>query len=102
MLGVRVSQPLRVMSGGLNLELPTAYDYASDSPIFSNQRVNLTPQGREMMGEITWRGPLMFGAASGVHVSGRGGASLFYRHNPGHFADQPADVGAMVSFSADF
>ena len=102
MLGVRVSQPLRVMSGGLNLQLPTAYDYASDSPIFSTQRINLTPQGREMMGEIAWRGPMMLGASSGVNVAGRGGASLFYRHNPGHFADQPADVGAMVSFSADF
>jgi hypothetical protein len=93
MLGLRVSQPLRVMSGGLNLDLPVAYDYASESAIFGTQRVNLSPQGREMMGEVTWRGPLLWGQA---------GASLFYRHNPGHVASAPDDVGAAVSWSAEF
>ncbi len=102
MIGLRVSQPLRVMSGGLNLELPTAYDYATETASFGMQRINLTPQGRELMGEIMWRGPMMLGPLSDFGLTAQGGASLFYRHNPGHFADQPADVGAMVTFSADF
>ena len=96
-MGVRVSQPLRVSSGGLNLDLPVAYDYTTESPIFGAQRINLAPEGREVMGELMWRSPMWLGP-----FSGQAGASLFYRHNPGHFAAQPADTGAVVTFSADF
>lgn len=92
-VGLRFSQPLRVEHGGLRVNLPTSYDYASETPGYTIQRFSLAPDGRELIGELAWQGPVK---------RGRGGASLFYRHQPGHYADAPADVGAMVSFSAGF
>jgi hypothetical protein len=92
-LGVRISQPLRVEGGGLRLNLPSSFDYATETPGYSIQRLSLTPYGRELVGEMAWQGPLLWG---------HGGASVFYRLQPGHYADSPDDVGAVVSFSADF
>ena len=45
------------------------------------------------MGELTYGSPLLFGY---------GRASVFYRSEPGHLERTPADVGALVSFSASF
>ena len=92
-LGLRVSQPLRVSGGALLLDLPVAYDYATESAIFGRQRLSLSPEGREVMGELAWNGPLLFG---------RAGASLFYRRDPGHIANSQDDAGVVVSFSAEF
>ena len=92
-LGLRISQPLRVERGGLRLDLPASYDYATETPGYAVQRLSLAPQGREVLGELAWQGPLPWG---------RGAASLFYRRQPGHYAEAPGDVGAMVSFDADF
>ncbi|WP_325065227.1 S8 family peptidase [Qipengyuania aquimaris] len=89
----RLSQPLRVERGGLNLRVPTSYDYATETASFSNRRLSLTPTGRELVGELRWAGPVSFGW---------GGASLFYRHEPDHIADSPAEVGAAASFNARF
>ena len=57
------------------------------------QRLSLAPQGREVLGELAWSGPLPWG---------QGAASLFWRRQPGHYAEAPGDVGAMVSFDAEF
>ena len=92
-LGLRLSQPLRVEYGGISLNLPASYDYASETAGFAIQRLSLAPQGREVVGELAWQGSLPWG---------RAGASLFYRHEPGHYARAPADAGAMVSFNAGF
>ncbi|MBV7266189.1 S8 family peptidase [Erythrobacter ani] len=92
-VGLRVSQPLRVSGGGLDLDLPVAYDYASERPIIGRQRLSLSPEGRELMSELTWGGPLLFGYAR---------ASAFYRIEPGHFAAAPDDMGAIVTFSTSF
>jgi hypothetical protein len=92
-VALRVSQPLRVSSGGLNLQLPVAYDYATESAIFGLQRFNLAPDGREVMGELAWRGPVWWG---------RGAASLFYRRDPGHRTDTPDDAGIVVRWDAEF
>lgn len=92
-MGLRLSQPLRVESGGLALNLPASFDYATETPGLAIQRLSLAPDGRELVGELAWQGPLPWGRAA---------ASLFYRHEPGHYANRPADVGAMVSFSAGF
>ncbi len=92
-MGLRISQPLRVSGGGLDLNLPVSYDYATETAQFGVQRLNLSPQGRELMSELTWRGPLVFGWA---------GASLFYRRDPGHYSTGPDDVGAVVSWDARF
>ena len=92
-LGFRISQPLRVISGGIDFELPVAYDYATETPIIGRQRLTLSPDGREIMGEFSWGSPLFFGYTR---------ASAFYRSEPGHVASAPDDIGALVSFSATF
>ncbi len=92
-IGLRVSQPLRVESGGLNLDLPVSYDYATESAQFGIRRLALTPQGREMMGEIAWRGPWLGGQAA---------ASVYYRRDPGHYSSLPDDRGVAVRWSSDF
>lgn len=92
-LGLRVSQPLRVESGGLNLNLPVAYSYETLRPTFGNVVVPLVPHGREVDAELLWRGPLYSGSAM---------VSLFYRRDPGHFADLPDDKGIAASWSWQF
>ncbi|WP_114521676.1 S8 family peptidase [Altererythrobacter sp. ZODW24] len=92
-IGLRISQPLRVESGGLNLDLPVSYDYATESAQFGISRLSLTPQGREMMGEIAWRGPWLGGQAA---------ASIYYRKDPGHYASLPDDRGVALRWSSDF
>ena len=92
-LGLRVSQSLRIEDGGFNLVLPVAYDYATESPIYGTQHLNLAPDGREIMGELAWRGPLM---------SGNAAASLFYRKDPGHYASEPDDAGVVLRWDRKF
>jgi hypothetical protein len=92
-LGFRLAQPLRVESGGLNLELPVSYSYATDSPTMAIERLNLAPAGREIIGEIAWNGPLAGGNAM---------ASLYYRQDPGNYATAPDDKGLVVRWSRNF
>lgn len=92
-LGLRLSQPLRVESGGLRLTLPVAYSYDTLSPTYADRLVSLSPHGRELDAELMWRGPLYTGSAM---------VSLFYRRNPGHFAEAAADKGLAASWSWQF
>ncbi len=92
-LGLRVSQPLRVESGGLNLTLPVGYDYATLATTYGTRALSLTPQGRETDGELAWHGLLLGGDAS---------ASLFYRTDPGHIAALPDDKGVAVKWAKRF
>lgn len=92
-LGLRVAQPLRVESGGIALNLPVDYSYATLQPTFARSVLNLAPQGREIDTELAWRGPLWTGAAT---------LSLFYRRDPGHYASLPDDQGLAVSWSKRF
>lgn len=92
-LGLRISQPLRVESGGLDLRLPVAFDYATLRPEYGLRSLSLTPQGREIMGELAWRGALFNGSAA---------ASLYYRKDPGHYASLPDDKGAAFQWSRKF
>ena len=92
-LGLRISQPLRVEQGGLNFNLPVAYDYATESATFGLRQFSLSPTGRELTGEMAWRGPLWGGDAS---------ASLFYRTNPGHFSTLPDDQGVAIRWNRRF
>jgi hypothetical protein len=55
-LSLRVSQPLRVSRGGVNLMLPDSYDYATQEASWSTRRLNLAPTGREIATELAWRG----------------------------------------------
>ena len=92
-LALRLSQPLRVQSGGLALDLPVAWDYARLSATNAISTLSLRPSGREFDAELAWRGSLWGGAAS---------ASLFWRRSPGHIAAVPADAGAAVSWKTAF
>jgi hypothetical protein len=92
-LGLRVSQPLRVEHGGLALDLPVSYDYASETAGYGLRTLSLAPQGREIDGELTWHGPLWGGDAA---------ASLFYRTDPGNYAALPDDKGVALKWTAQF
>ena len=92
-LGLRVSQPLRVESGGLALNLPVDYSYATLAPTYGLRSLELSPQGRELDGELAWRGWLWGGDAA---------ASLYYRKDPGHYASLPDDKGVAVKWSKRF
>jgi hypothetical protein len=92
-LALRVSQPLRVASGGVNFDLPVAYSYETLQSTRGIRRLSLAPQGREIATELAWRGQLFGGAAS---------ASLFYRKDPGHYAALPDDKGVGLTWSTEF
>jgi hypothetical protein len=92
-LALRLSQPLRVESGTLNLSLPVAWNYATMSADYRTRRLGLAPEGRELVGELAWQSRLRFGGA---------GASLFYRRDPGHYQAFADDVGAALKWSAKF
>jgi hypothetical protein len=92
-LGLRISQPLRVEGGGLNLSLPVGYDYGTLATTYGARTLSLSPQGREIDGEVAWHGLLLGGDAS---------ASLFYRTDPGHVASLPDDKGVAVKWAKRF
>ncbi|TDN85496.1 S8 family peptidase [Stakelama pacifica] len=93
-LALRISQPLRVASGGLDLSLPVAWDYKSSSvSAFRVQRLNLAPQGREVDAELGYARPLGEGQVSG---------NVFYRRDPGNIAALSDDYGVALRFSTGF
>jgi subtilisin family serine protease len=92
-LAFRLAQPLRVRSGGLSVELPVGYDYAIGVTDYARQRLDLSPEGREIDVEASYVRALW---------GGRIGANLFYRREPGHIAAFPDDVGAAIRFSRGF
>lgn len=93
-LGFRVSQPLRVARGGLDVTLPTYWDYASLSVTqWTQQRLNLAPTGREVDYEWRYATPLGAGSLS---------ANVYWRQQPGNFAAAPDDRGAAVRYAIAF
>jgi len=82
-----------VEAGGLDLSLPVAYSYDTESASFGIRALSLSPHGRELMGELGWHGPLWAGQAS---------ASLFYRRDPGHYAEMPDDKGLGIRWQRGF
>ncbi|WP_298286330.1 S8 family peptidase [Novosphingobium sp.] len=92
-LALRLSQPLRVERGGLNLNLPVAWDYATQSATFARVPLSLAPKGRELDAELAWATALWGGDAS---------ASVFFRREPGHFAGAASDGGFAVRWSRGF
>ncbi|MGE5561966.1 MAG: S8 family peptidase [Bacillota bacterium] len=94
-LGIRISQPLRVVAGGFAMMLPTTYDYATQTATDSLTRMSLRPSGREVDGELSYGSSLLDGNAWL-------GTNLFYRRDPGHIANSPDDIGAAIRFSLGF
>ena len=86
-IAFRVAQPLRVETGGLNLVLPTSWDYGSETSISGARKMSLRPSGREIAWEAAYLRSMGKGFA-GVH--------LFLRRDPGHVTGSPLDVGAAV------
>lgn len=91
--GLRLAQPVRVASGGLTVELPVAWDYATSSAQTAAHRINLAPTGREIDAEAIYEVPLWAGSLS---------TSLYWRKDPGHFAAAPDDTGAALRFGMAF
>ncbi len=92
-LALRVAQPLRISSGGLALNLPVAYDYATLTPTFAIRRLSLAPTGREIASELAWVLPVQGGYLS---------SNLFWRQEPGHFERVPDDMGVAFRLNLDF
>jgi hypothetical protein len=92
--GLRLAQPLRVASGGIDLRLPTDYSYDTLSvDEWTTQRLNLAPTGRELDMEARYGLPLFGGALQ---------TNLFWRKDPGNFAYLSDDVGGAVRWSTGF
>ncbi|MBW4330009.1 S8 family serine peptidase [Stakelama sp. CBK3Z-3] len=93
-IALRLSQPLRVSSGGIDLTLPANWDYDSESvDAFRTQRLNLAPRGREVNAELGYTRPWIGGTVS---------SNFFYRRDPGNIATLPDDYGMALRFSVDF
>jgi hypothetical protein len=92
-LSLRLSQPLRVSSGGIDFTLPDAYSYDTLETTNALRRVSLSPHGREISRELAWRGWLAGGTLA---------ASVFWRSDPGHYANRGDDIGAGASWSMGF
>lgn len=92
-LALRISQPLRVESGALALNVPVAYDYASETATMGISRLSLSPTGREVATELAWEGRLWGGAMT---------ASVFYRRDAGHIAAINDDIGAGLRWHRAF
>lgn len=93
-VGLRIAQPLRVASGGIDLRLPVNYDYATGAPdAWMTQRFNLAPNGRELDVEARYSVSLAGGV---LHTN------LFWRQNPGNYALLPADRGGAIRFALGF
>lgn len=91
-LSLRVSQPLRVESGG-GKGLPVEYGYELRGMSRVATGATLAPTGREIAAELNWQGPMLGGWAT---------AGLYFRRDPGHFAGLPDDRGAAFNWSARF
>jgi hypothetical protein len=87
---LRIAQPLRVSSGGLSVNLARHYDYATGNATYAAQHLSLTPQGREVDVEAHYARPLGGGMLS---------TNVYFRKQPGHFAEAPNDIGAAIRFT---
>lgn len=91
--GLRVAQPVRVASGGLDLDLPVAWDYATSTAETAVRRMSLAPTGREIDAEMHYALPLWTGSLS---------TSVYWRNDPGHYEAAPDDLGLALRFGMPF
>lgn len=92
-LSLRLSQPLRIERGGLQLDVPTGYDYGTGRAEVERIEASLAPSGREVAVEAGYRALLGNGNVS---------ANLFYRREPGHIAGNADDIGGAISLTQRF
>ncbi|MGN6376831.1 MAG: S8 family peptidase [Sphingomonas sp.] len=92
--GLGVAQPLRVSSGGIDLRVPAFYDYSTLSVTsWADERLNLAPTGRELDVEARYAFPLAGGTMQ---------TNLFWRRDPGNFANLPDDRGLALRYGVTF
>ncbi|HEU0067209.1 MAG TPA: S8 family peptidase [Sphingomonas sp.] len=92
--GVRIAQPLRVERGGIDLSLPTDWNYATlRVGTYTPQRLNLTPQGREIDAEARYSRKLGAGDVQ---------TNLFWRRDPGNVAGFRDDYGLALRYNLGF
>ena len=92
--GLRIAQPLRVASGGIDYRLPTGYDYATGTVSdWTQQRLNLAPTGRELDIEARYARSLLGGGVD---------TNLFWRRDPGNIAALAPDYGVALRYSRGF
>jgi hypothetical protein len=92
-LALRIAQPSRVTHGGITLNLPVAYDYATLATTFGVRQFSLAPKGQEIASELAWTIPMYGGYFS---------SNLFWRQEPGHFDNAPDDLGVAFRLQFDF
>ena len=92
---LRLMQPLRVRSGGLDLMVPVSYSYDSLSAGYESRFLNLAPTGREIDLEAAYGFDMLAGAG---HLS----ANAFARRHPGNVAAMDPDLGAAIRFTLGF
>jgi hypothetical protein len=92
-IALRIMQPLRVRSGGLDIDLPAGYDYASGQVSYQHRFLNLAPTGRELDYELSYGMPLWGGNMA---------ANAFVRTDPGHIESMKDDIGGALRFTLGF
>jgi hypothetical protein len=92
-LALRVSQPLRVGSGGFDINLPVRYDHGSRSVGYEPRFLNLAPVGREIDYELSYTLGLLGGSLA---------ANAFLRTGPGHVKAGKDDLGGAIRFTLGF
>ena len=83
----RISQPLRVERGAIELLLPVGWDYIARVAIEGPRRLSLRPSGRELVLEAAYQRGLSNGFIS---------LNLFGRRDPGHMKNNEGDLGMAV------
>jgi hypothetical protein len=89
-VAVRVTQPLRVIGGGLDLNIPATYDYATGLAGYEQRFFALSPKGREIDYELAYGWGVLGGYLD---------LNAFYRTDPGHVEAMRSDIGAAVRFT---
>lgn len=90
---LRLSQPLRVETGGLALILPTVYDYGTRSATLGRVDLGLAPKGRQIDQEAVYSVPMGPGWLT---------SNLYWRHERGNLAWFPDEIGGAMRFSMNF
>lgn len=93
LLGIAISQPLKVESGHISFSLPTGRDYIADRILFTDSRGGLAPSGRELDLELVYRWRI-----SGVSLAAGAVASW----NAGHAKQNRFGGALMIQTSARF
>ncbi|HEX7781692.1 MAG TPA: S8 family serine peptidase [Sphingobium sp.] len=92
-LAVRVSQPLRVESGGVGVRLPTSYDYATHSATWTMENISLAPRGRQIDVETVYARPLGLGWIT---------TNAYWRKDSGNLAWFPDEIGGALRYVMSF